>query len=53
MIKVLIAEDQVLIQKDIWNTVVWSEGNYAFLVDYTGSSDETIEIAESVILIAN
>lgn len=43
----------LLIQKDIWNTVVWSEGNYAFLVDYTGSSDETIEIAESVIPIAN
>lgn len=41
----------LLVQKDIWNTIVWNEGNYVFFVDYTGSSDETIEIAESVILI--
>lgn len=40
-----------LIEKAPWITIVWNMDNRCIIVEYTGSRDEAIRIAESVIMI--
>lgn len=40
-----------IIEKAPWTTVFWSLGNRCIIVEFTGSRDETIRIAESVVIL--
>ncbi len=40
-----------IIEKAPWTTIFWSIGNRCIIVEYTGSRNEAIQIAESVVMI--
>lgn len=40
-----------IIEKAPWTTIFWSIGNRCIIVEYTGSRNEAIQIAESVVML--
>lgn len=41
----------MIVEKGIWTTIIWNIDNRCLLVEYMGERDETIKIAESVVMI--
>ena len=41
----------MIVEKDIWTTIIWNVGNHCLIVEFTGEKEEAIKIAESVVMI--
>ena len=41
----------MIVEKDIWTTIIWNVGNHCLIVEFTGEKEEAIKFAESVVMI--
>lgn len=41
----------MIVEKDMWTTVIWNADNRSLIIEYTGEREEAIKIAESVVMI--
>ncbi len=41
----------MIVEKDMWTTIIWTVDNHCLILEYTGEKEEAIKIAESVVMV--